>query len=242
MAVIKVSTYAPSLEVNINLSVVMPDNIKNAKDINVLFLLHGYNGNHDDYLNYSNVTRYVRDKPVALIMAGVNNSFYRNMTHGFNYFDFLIKDLPTIAENLFNLELTKDNTYIAGLSMGGYGALKAAFTYPDKYRGVASMSGAVDVNRFAKGPKQPNLLDGVFGLDREVLEEDDLFKLSTKVDLKDLDILLTCGTDDFLYDNNLALEKHFTQNKIDAKFIFNEGGHSWDYWDHNIKIIINHFF
>ena len=55
MAVIKVSTYAPSLEVNINLSVVMPDNIKNAKDINVLFLLHGYNGNHDDYLNYSNV-------------------------------------------------------------------------------------------------------------------------------------------------------------------------------------------
>ena len=242
MAILNVTTYSESLEFNINFTAIVPDKIKDPSKINVLFLLHGYSGHHGDYLNNTAIARYAAEYNIAVIMPSINNSYYANMKHGLNYFDFITKDLPNITKNIFNLEVNQNNTYIAGLSMGGYGALKAAFTFPKNYRGAASMSGALEINTMIKSNRQPKLLDGVFGLERIVQPENDLFELSVKNDISNLNLLITCGTEDFLYQDNLKFKGHLDAHKIYPKYVFSEGNHNWDYWDAHLKIILKHFF
>lgn len=245
MALIEVSTFSPSLDLNVDFNVIIPNDLKKGEKINVLFLLHGYQGYHKDWTRSSNIERYASKYRIAVVMPGVNNSYYNNMAHGFNYFDYINNDLPKLIEGMFNLTLSRENTYIAGLSMGGYGALKSAFTYPNRFRGVASLSGAVNIESIIetnKAPVRKKLMEGSFGLERKAEDDINLFKLTSNENVKSLDIFITCGTDDFLYEDNLAFEKHLKDKKIDAKFIFDDGNHNWDYWDRNIQLVLEHFF
>ena len=106
MALINITTFSETLEQNIDFAVIMPGN-KNEK---VLFLLHGFSGNHQDWIRYTSIERYVEKYGITVIMPSVNNSYYANMEYGYNYFDFVTKELPKIYEKMFNTKLIKKNT------------------------------------------------------------------------------------------------------------------------------------
>lgn len=245
MALINVSTFSQTLDLNIDFLAILPNDLKKNEEVNVLFLLHGYQGYYKDWVRNSNIERYASKYRLAVIMPSINNSYYNNMEYGFNYFDFINIELHTIVQSLFNLKMSKNNTFIAGLSMGGYGALKSAFTFPNKYKGVASLSGAVNMESIIeinKAPVRRKIMQATFGVEPKVSNEIDLFKLSLNEDVKDLDIFITCGTEDFLYEDNARFGKHLKANNINAKVIFDDGNHNWDYWDRNIQLVLKHLF
>jgi len=188
-------------------------------DCPVLYLLHGHTGDEYSWIRGSRIEQYVNKNDIAVVMPGGLNSFYVNSLEGsFNYFDFLSEELPNRVKQFFHVSNKREDTFIAGLSMGGYGAFKQAFNYPEKYAAAASMSGALD------------------------MVENDLLKLSTdlKKSGKKVPILYQCcGVEDCLYPSNSKFRSHLKALKYDFVYYESPGGHDWDYWDSAIQKIIN---
>jgi len=89
--------------------------------------------------------------------ASVNRSFYIDQPNGQNYFSFLIKELPQYLKDVFGLAPKRENTLIAGISMGGYGCFKAALLHPEMYCAAASFSGALSLEMWRANPTDPRI-------------------------------------------------------------------------------------
>ncbi|VEU80038.1 alpha/beta hydrolase [Haploplasma axanthum] len=247
MAFFEGNIFSHELDLNVQIAVIIPEGIKKQENINVLFLLHGYNGSHMDWVRLAGIEKLANERRLAVVMPAATNSYYTNMKYGLNYFNYMATELPKKIGELFNLNLTKDNTYIAGLSMGGYGALKIALTYPERFKGVASLSGAVNVLRMFdihENSNRKDLFKGIFGSREDAYsnEDIDLYKIIKRKKPENLDILFMCGKDDFLYQDNKKFDLFLKNNNIEHTFIENEGNHNWDYWSENIKLVLKHFF
>src|SRR4030095_358208 len=94
----------------------------------------------------TSIERYAAARNLAVIMPAVDRSFYQNMERGARYWDFLSEELPDIFRQFFPLSSKRDDTFAAGLSMGGYGALRLGLAKPEQFAAVASLSGALDLN------------------------------------------------------------------------------------------------
>ena len=134
-----------SLMMHTSVSVIIPQNIKRNEKIKTLYLLHGYRGNHMDWIRYTSIERYAQKYRMAVIMPEVNNAYYANMEKGLDYFTYVADELPQIIESLFPLSRKREDRYIAGLSMGGYGAFKIASKRPHKFSKAISLSGSMNI-------------------------------------------------------------------------------------------------
>ena len=134
-----------------------------------------------------------RKAGLAVVMPAVHRSFYANEAQGHRYWDFVSEELPGIVHEFLRVTDRPEETFVAGLSMGGYGALKLALTYPERYAAAASLSGALDLRTLLLLPERADLLGRVFG--GTVTDENDLFTLlqhATGVP----PLYLGCGTED----------------------------------------------
>lgn len=121
----------------------------------VLTLLHGYTNSGDDWMQMTAAPRYAADNGLVLVMPDCGNSFYQNMMHGGAYKTFVTEELPMLLGRMFKLPARREQNFIAGLSMGGYGALFLGLSRPDLYAGCASFSGAVDLSMMLADPAAP---------------------------------------------------------------------------------------
>ena len=128
----------------------------------VLTLLHGYTNSGDDWMQMTAAPRYAADNGLVLVMPDCGNSFYQNMMHGGAYKTFVTEELPMLLGRMFKLPARREQNFIAGLSMGGYGALFLGLSRPDLYAGCASFSGAVDLSLMLADPAAPGVRE-VFG-------------------------------------------------------------------------------
>jgi putative tributyrin esterase len=243
MALIQLQVYSESLDFQVPLSVIYPYENNKIESIKTMILLHGYSGGHQDFIRYTKIEKMALEKNIAIVMPGINNSFYTDMKNGPNYFKYLTKDIPKIISSIFNLKTNKENLMIAGVSMGGYGALKAAFTYPDNYFAVLSLSSIVYIeNAFdqLKSLNQQQALRAAFNTKEEIEDKDKLNKLANSAN--NIKIYMTCGFDDFLFEDNKKFSNFLKEQKIDHEFIANEGNHNWDYWDYNLRYLIDKIF
>ena len=159
MAHIDCSFYSPSLEKNIHAIVFLPsvsaDDYLEGRETHyydeetrfaTLYLLHGSYGDCLDWSLRTGIERYAQDKGIAVVMPSGENSSYINMAHGEKYLDFIGKELPEFMTKMFPLSKKKEDTYIAGLSMGGYGAYRVGLEFPETFGYIASLSGALDMS------------------------------------------------------------------------------------------------
>lgn len=133
----------------------------------VMYLLHGTYGDYTDWLRLTGVERYAKQHRMALVMPSASNSFYHDMKAGSDYLSYLTRELPAFITKYFPISERREDTFIAGLSMGGYGAMKAALEYPEKYAACASLSGVLDVQEFQDHiykylPENPYFWDCIF--------------------------------------------------------------------------------
>lgn len=221
--------------------VLLPDD--NDAPCKVLWLLHGLSDNHTGWMRYTAIERYARKHRLAAVMPNVDRSWYADTAYGANYFSFVTKELPEACFKTFRqMSRKREDNIVAGLSMGGYGAIKAALCCPEQYGACISLSGSLDITRKGR-PCNLSEWRSIFGFDmKDPLELEgsrhDLFSLAEKAksEGKQLPRLyLWCGTEDHLIEINRTFDRHLTELGIDHEFETSEGDHSWKWWDLHIQ-------
>jgi putative tributyrin esterase len=239
MALIRVDFAAETLELDTSMTVVMPDRANPP----VLYLLHGLTDDDTAWTRFTSIERYATERGLAVVMPQVHRSFYANEAYGMRFWDFLSGELPQTVERLFRVSAKRADTFVAGLSMGGYGAFKWALREPHRFAAAASLSGALDlayIQEFDLRPHMRALVSRVFA-DRKVAGGDeDLFHLVKKADKSDLPrLLLRCGTEDHLVKQNERFVAACRSAKLDLDADFGPGEHVWSYWDQQIQTVLD---
>ena len=217
----------------------------------VLYLLHGHSDDHTAWQRWTSIERYVEGLNLAVVMPAGHLSFYTDMAYGPKYGQFISEEVPAIVHDLFPLSIKREDTFIAGLSMGGYGAFKLALTHPERFAAAASLSGAVDIAEVVRPKKVPGNkawlaeMRTVFGDLRKVPgSKHDLFALAKKAAKAPVKPRLyqCCGTEDFLYADNVRFRDAIRKLPFDLIYEEGPGEHVWVYWDKMIQNVLAWMF
>lgn len=239
MAYINMHFYALSLMEMTECVVLMPDGIKQGEKIPVLYLLHGFSDDCTAWTRRTSLERYLCTEKLCVIMPSGHTSWYTDGALG-NYFTYLTDELPRLMHGYFpQLSSERDDTFIAGLSMGGYGAMKAALTYPERYRFCGALSASFDLK---KRISTHATVKAVCGTEQEFVGGvNDLFAIAERAKGRELPSLyIACGTEDELcLDDNNAFKSHLDSLGIKYAAVNDSGTHSWSYWDrHIIQVLL----
>jgi S-formylglutathione hydrolase FrmB len=238
MALVRCDFPSEVLQLDTAMTVLLPDEPVPATGYPTLYLLHGLSDDHTAWVRRTSIERYIEPMRLAVVMPAVHRSFYTDEVHGGRYWTFLSEELPERAGAYFRLSQRREDTFVAGLSMGGYGALKWALRQPERFAAAASLSGALDV---AARQSDPRALDTewigrVFGTHSVAGTDDDLFALIDGAAPPPL--YVGCGTDDFLYPDNVRFVEACRGKGVDVTVDFGPGDHVWEYWDRGIQQVL----
>ncbi|MDB5084823.1 MAG: Esterase [Bacilli bacterium] len=239
MALIHCDFFSDSLKLSTSMYVILPQTT--VGQIPTLFLLHGLSDDHTIWLRRTSIERYVASLGLAVVMPAVHRSFYTDMAAGFNYWTFISEELPQVARSFFPLSDAREDNFVAGLSMGGYGAFKLALNHPDRFAAAASLSGALDIQQ--RATDNAALFQPIFGaIDSIQGSANDLFHLANRVAAaegpKPL-LYQCCGTEDNLYRENVRFRDHCRNLSLDNTYEEEPARHEWGYWDKKIQTVLN---
>ncbi|QKS73005.1 esterase family protein [Paenalkalicoccus suaedae] len=204
------------------------------KTFPVLYLLHGATDDHSCWLRLSSIERYAEEKGIAVVMPNADFSAYVDMAHGNAYGTYIGEELPSFIESVFPVSTEPKDRFIAGLSMGGYGAFRFALNHPDRFAAAGSFSGALDM---ASRLQMENPFTVAFGENTDITgTNNDLLHLLRENKAASLPRLYqSCGTEDFLYEDNLTFKKVAEDSGVALTYSDGPGGHEWNFWDKEIK-------
>ncbi len=249
MAFIQCDFFSEVLGLSCSMNVILPQDPRarqGSKSSNgkykTLWLLHGLSDDHTIWMRRTSIERYADAKGLAVVMPAVNRSFYTDMARGLKYFTFVSEELPRIARSFFPLSDRREDNFVAGLSMGGYGAFKLALSFPDRYAAGASLSGAVDIAEVVSRLDNGEMAN-IFGDTSKVKgSEHDLFYLAEKVAASNGPkprLFQCCGTEDFLYESNIKFRDFVSKLDLDYTYEEGPGVHEWGYWDKMIQRVLD---
>ena len=206
----------------------------------VLYLLHGLSDDDTVWLRRTSIERYAAPLGLAVVMPQVHRSFYADQAYGGRYWTFLSEELPEIVGSLFRVSDRREDTFVAGLSMGGYGAFRWALRHPERFAAAASLSGALDVTaRRRPRPEDPRLFERVFGEEEVAGGPHDLQWLLGEAEQAALPALyLCCGTEDVLLGENEVFRDACVAAGVPLRAEFSPGAHEWGYWDARIQDVL----
>ena len=211
-----------------------------------LYLLHGLSDDHTIWQRRTSIERYVADMGIAVVMPCTHRSWYTDTATGMNYWTYVSQELVETCRDFFpNMSSEREKTWAAGLSMGGYGALKLGLRASETFSKVASLSGAVDVAGLTAPLSSQRLSywDTIFGPADQIKGSfNDLFAAAEelKASGKPLpDVFMWCGTEDGLLGGNVAMRDHLKKLGYNVCYSQSPGDHQWKYWDEQIQNVLN---
>ena len=252
MALIDIKLFSVTLQTQTDIRVILPTPDANwkgpcydtGKRYQVLYLLHGFSGDCTVWTRYSNIERYAQQHRLAVVCASVGNSFYADMVHGGRYMTFMLEELPAFIRHAFPVSHRREDTFIAGISMGGFGAFRLALDRPELFSQAVSMSGAVDIIAMSKMfGGDPAMGFGDIFTPEALLPggKNDLPALAESLQNAGTPLprlYQCCGTEDFLYQLNLGVRNRFQALGVDYTYDESAGMHDWDYWDGQIRKVL----
>lgn len=249
MALLHCELYSRMLRMPASVSVILPHDITLRKEpAKVLYLLHGRSHNYSVWQRYTSLERYCESYHAAVIMPEANRSFYTDMAEGVSYFSYITEELPDLCQAMFGVSARPEDRFIAGMSMGGYGCLKAALSRPDFYAGCASMSPVTNIRKRVEetpddDPKKQEFR-GIFGPDLNIPESDDLYALASRHQHapRRPDFYFLCGTEDHLLPEARKFQKHLRKLGYSVADEEWAGAHDWIFWDTAIEKVLRRFF
>lgn len=242
MASITLSFHSEALERTVPLRALVPLEDAPRVPMPAMYLLHGLYGSEQDWFQYTRVMLWARAKGLAVLCPAGENGFYVNQADtGEAYMRYVGEELPAFTRRLFPLSSRREDTFIAGLSMGGYGALNAGLTYPETFGKVAALSAALRPWKRMDKPQggcvqRPAYARALFGQDTEPW---DTLTLARQCGARAPELWLSCGAQDDLLEENIALVDGLRQAGIPAYFDQPPGAHNWDFWDREIQRVID---
>ncbi len=212
-----------------------------------LYLLHGVLGNYTDWVCGTRIQRYAEERDLAVVMPSGDNAFYVDRPESCNcYGQFVGQELVELTRRMFPLSRRREDTFIGGLSMGGYGAMRNGLKYADTFGYIVCLSGALHLEQIAARTGE----DGSFLGSRAYAEAcfGDLTRLlGSDKDPKALArgllaagkpvpaVYMACGTEDGLLEADRAMAGWLKEQGVSVTYEEGPGGHEWDFWDAYIK-------
>ncbi len=254
MALMHVDFFSNVLGMCVQMDVILPQRTvgqigmegKGGGRYPTLYLLHGMSDDHTIWQRRTSIERYVSDMGIAVVMPSTHLAWYTDTQYGYRYWEYISHELPEICRSFFNgMSDRREDTFAAGLSMGGYGAFKLGLGASETFSAVASLSGGLDIvdslSTSWYTDRKP-LWDGIFGNPQQVKGSDnDLFTLAEKLkrSRKPLPkMFMWCGTEDFLYQQNLRMRDHLQTLGYDLTYTESSGNHNWECWDAQIQNVL----
>lgn len=266
MAFIHLNYYSHNLKYQTDLNVIiptpegdddmlggtMPAYFEEGKKYQVLYLLHGTCGDCYDWLIKTNAERLAQKYNVALVMPSCQNNFFLNMLSGPKYTDFLAKELPEFICGLLPVSKKREDTFIAGLSMGGYGAWHIALSAPERFGAAASLSGALDFprgdlleNAMASGMDDIWPFKAMWGhrTTEDLVKDPNIHLIARMEQLLNEGVELpvffsTVGTEDFTYGWNVSFRDKMKEMGIPLAWTEGPGSHNWFYWNEHLVDVL----
>lgn len=249
MATIQLTLLSQTLQRSMHVSVFYPAEVNGGRVNGVITLLHGHSNNDREWMMYSSACRYASDNGYVLICPSADNSFYHDHVYGGAYYTWLTQELPEQLDRLFHLPAEREKNFIAGLSMGGYGALRVALNHPERYAACGSFSGALDINLLLLAGKLPFLpretrkfaqetFRPVFGRMLRLPKNANIFALTKRHAAlpkeQQLRIYCSCGKQDDTMEilaQNRKYQKFAATLPLDYTYREWDGVHEWSFWD-----------
>jgi putative tributyrin esterase len=201
-----------------------------------LYLLHGICDSASDWLLHSRASELADKYHIAIVLPSVGNSFYLDGINAVNAFTFLTDELLNYVRDIFPLSRKREDTFLCGYSMGGYGAVRTGLLCPNIFGKIISLSGALDIYYATKFVNicgyllPPELLSS-----NELQDTDkDIFYLLTQTEYSAEqlpDFYLACGKQDFFATCTTKFCDTAAQKELHTTCVMTEGEHNWDYWD-----------
>lgn len=243
MAKILLSHLSMELNRHVDVTILLPDALflgqKKVADVPVLYLLHGLSGSHEAYTRFTSIEEFARNKQIIIVLPDGDNSFYTDSVTDDKYYSYIQHELPHFISQLLPISDKPENTYIAGNSMGGYGALKLALTEPEKFGAIGLFSALTQIQFAVENQNEFRFnIPGIFGTNDLLGTEHDIFTL-LKNDVENgkkiPPIFSRCGTEDFLLESNHNFNLLANQLQITFDYKETSGAHTWNFWNDAVK-------
>ncbi|MBQ4353517.1 MAG: esterase family protein [Clostridia bacterium] len=254
MAFMEVNFFSDVLGMCMSMYVVLPQKTRGnigvkegetGAEIPTLYLLHGMSDDHTIWMRRTSVERYAEERGIAVVMPTTYLGWYTDMKYGYNYRTFIGDELPKICRSFFpQLSKKREDTYVAGLSMGGYGTLALALTYPETFSIACPLSAAFDpTHLYDPAHPENTFFTDIFGsIDEFAGSCNDLYHMAKvrKEDGSPLPALyIAVGTEDFLLADNRKMHLHLLSLGYDLIYSEKPGVHNWAFWDKEIQNVLD---
>ncbi|WP_208422768.1 alpha/beta hydrolase [Latilactobacillus fragifolii] len=243
MTLINMQFYANTLQQTATISVILPEPRSSdqvsltATEWPYMILLHGLGTNQSDIIRKTSIERYATATQMAIILPSLGRSCYLD-SPSFPAWQFLTTELRPRVTATFKLSTNLADCFIAGISMGSYGAFRWGLVEPKRFRGIGVISGAVNYFNF------PTTILETLPPYRVLINQQNMIP----VDLDDLltseltsSVYIACGTQDDFYVDNQALAAKLTAIGQTPIFVTENIGHDWSFWDHQLQQVLHRF-
>lgn len=255
MAQLKVDFMSKSLMRTVSINVILPvDKVflgkeEEVKPFKTLYLLHGIFGNNSDWISGTRIQSWAQEKNIAVVMPSGENKFYINNEYTCEKFsDFIGEELVEITRKMFHLSNKREDTFIAGLSMGGYGAIINGLKFNNTFGCIAGLSSALILDDVLSGDEGISAImggrqyyTGIFG-DLSKLRGSDKDYEALAKELSNREnvpkMYLCCGTEDHLINANRKFRDLLLENNFDVTYVEGYGEHNWYFWDEYILKVL----
>jgi S-formylglutathione hydrolase FrmB len=250
MAVFQVDLYSKSLSRRTSFSAIIPLDVPPGifpappEVFKPVYLLHGYTDSHTGFMYSFPLQELAIKHNVAFILPDGENSFYLNdYTRNALYEDYITDELPEFVNKVFPLSKKREDITISGISMGGFGAIHCGLAHPELYGNILSFSAALitdGISKLNEGESNPvapyEYYRHTFGDLKTLLgSRNDPKALAACLKPEEAPrIFMCCGTDDFLYNDNLSFHETLESLGIAHAFVEERGMHEWEYWNRMI--------
>lgn len=259
MALIQVNYVSAALLRTVPVNVILPlDKItgdgklmpRRRNPLKTLYLLHGVHGNYTDWVSGTRIQRWAEEKDLCVVMPSGDNAFYLDHVKGHQLYSRFLLELVEMTRRMFPLSELREDTFIAGLSMGGYGALRNALYFNETFGYAAGLSSALHLDTLKDCTNDEKIVifrrdfvEGCYGEDLDQVMNDDrnpewLARKRKSEGSKLPAFYLCCGTEDGLMEGNIRFRNVLQELGAQVTWHEGPGGHEWDYWDREIKNIL----
>jgi S-formylglutathione hydrolase FrmB len=241
-----IAVYSRSMNLQVQNAVIFPENRETGNAFPVVYLLHGYGGNHTSWIQiHPGLPELASRYGIIIVCPDGQNSWYWDspVQPDRKYETYITKELIPYIDAHYKTLPRKNGRAVTGLSMGGHGGLWLGFRHPDLFGACGSTSGGVDIRPFPESWEMSKWL-GRYSENKERWDEHTVINQLHRIQPGSQAIIIDCGTEDFFYEVNEALHRKLLSLHVPHDYLTRPGGHNAAYWKNSIEyqLLFFHLF
>ncbi|MDR1115042.1 MAG: esterase family protein [Tannerella sp.] len=241
-----VEVLSPSMNTKVENIVILPADYESKTDLPVLYLLHGYGGNHKSWIQIKpGLPELATQYGIIIVCPDGKNSWYWDspVNPKMKYETYVSKELVNYMDDRYKTRKDRSGRFVTGLSMGGHGGLWLGIRHQSVFGACGATSGGVDIRPFPGNWEMKDAL-GAYNENSERWDNHTVVKQLHLIK-PELAIIIDCGTEDFFYEVNETLHREMLYRNIKHDYISRPGAHNGNYWSNSIEyqlLFFSNFF